>query len=58
MPYNYNSLQEIDSFTYDYLRFVLPDPIEETPLYEINRFLNELEKNFIELDTVSEIELV
>lgn len=50
MPYTYRSLREIDSFTYDYLKFVLPNPIEDTSIEEINNFLTTLEKNFIELD--------
>ena len=50
MPYTYRSLREIDSFTYDYLKFVLPTEIEDTTIEEINDFLNTLEKNFIELD--------
>ena len=49
MPYTYRNLREIDSFTYDYLKFVLPTPIENTPIGEINSFLTVLEKNFIQL---------
>ncbi len=56
MPYTYRSLREIDSFTYDYLKFVLPDPIENTSIEEINNFLNTLEKNFIELDSETKTE--
>lgn len=54
MPYTYRSLREIDSFTYDYLKFVLPTPIEDTPIGEINYFLTQLEQNFIELDNKNE----
>lgn len=54
MPYTYRSLREIDSFTYDYLEFVLPTPIEDTPIGEINSFLTVMEKNFIELDNINE----
>lgn len=54
MPYTYRNLREIDSFTYDYLKFVLPTPIENTPIGEINSFLTVLEKNFIELDNKPE----
>lgn len=56
MPYTYRSLREIDSFTYDYLKFVLPNPIEDTSIEEINNFLNTLEKNFLELDNESKEE--
>ena len=56
MPYTYRSLREIDSFTYDYLKFVLPSPIEDTTIDEINEFLTTLEKNFIELDTEKKVE--
>ena len=56
MPYTYRSLREIDSFTYDYLKFVLPSPIEGTTIDEINEFLTTLEKNFIELDSEKKVE--
>jgi len=56
MPYTYRSLREIDSFTYDYLKFVLPSPIEDTTIDEINEFLTTLEKNFIELDSEKKVE--
>lgn len=55
MPYTYRSLREIDSFTYDYLKFVLPSPIEDTTIDEINEFLTTLEKNFIELDSEKKV---
>lgn len=56
MPYTYRSLREIDSFTYDYLKFVLPSPIEDTTIDEINEFLTTLEKNFNELDNQTKVE--
>jgi len=55
MPYNYTSLQEIDTETLDYLTFVLPEPINEMCIKDINSFLTHLESYYIELDMQLEI---
>ena len=55
MPYTYNNINQIDKETLDYLKFVLPTPVEETPINEINRFLTELDKYYLELDTTIEV---
>lgn len=48
--YDFNTVNDIDSETLDYLRFVSPEPVEDLNIQEINNFLNTLEKFFIELD--------
>lgn len=48
--YKYCSLGEIDSQTFDYLKFVIPGNIYETPITDINSFLNELESFYEEFD--------
>lgn len=55
MPYNYKSLNEIDTETFDYLSFVLPDPIEEMNISDINFFLTQLESYYIGIDTEEEM---
>jgi hypothetical protein len=50
MPYQYRNLKEIDAQTLDYLEFVVPKPLDEMSIDEINDFLNTLEEFFLELD--------
>lgn len=52
MSYQYSSINEIDYHTLDYLKFVIPKPLEEMSISEINEFLNTLEKYFIEQDAL------
>lgn len=56
MKYNYRSLREMDFDTYDYLKFVFPKPINNTPMSEINEFLTKLDTCY--LDMHSNIEYV
>jgi hypothetical protein len=50
LSYNYSNIKEIDYQTLDYLKFVVPKPIEDMDINEINEFLNKLEEHFIDLD--------
>ena len=58
MPYNYRSLQEIDYATRDYLKFVMPYPLETVSIEDINTFLTTMEQNFIELDNTPNLDYV
>jgi len=52
--YNYQSISEIDPMTFDYVSFVLPSNIYETPIEEVNEFLNGLEKFYAEIECEKE----
>jgi hypothetical protein len=56
MRYNYRNIAEIDYQTLDYLRFVAPMQLTNDNITEINKFLNELEDCFFELDGSKEPE--
>lgn len=47
--YNYRSIKEIDHQTLDYLRFVVPENLDDMEIQDINDFLNRLEDYFVEL---------
>jgi hypothetical protein len=54
LSYNYRNIKEIDYHTLDYLKFVVPKPIEDMDITEVNEFLNKLEEHFIDLDGMEE----
>lgn len=54
MPYTYTNINQIDTETLDYLNFVLPEPVQDTPISEINRFLNTLESYYLGIDILEE----
>lgn len=54
MKYNYRSLREMDFDTYDYLKFVLPTPIEKTSMNEINEFLTMLDTCYLDMSEKQE----
>jgi hypothetical protein len=41
--------------TFDYVSFVLPSNIYETPIEEVNEFLNGLEKFYAEIECEKEV---
>lgn len=47
--YNYKSVNEIDANTLDYLEFVVPRPVGEMSIGDINKFLNKIEQCYDEL---------
>ena len=53
--YQYCSLSEIDSYTFDYLKFVIPGDIYTTPIEDVNDFLNELEAFYEEMEKEREV---
>ena len=55
--YQYCSLNEIDDQTFDYLRFVIPGNIYQTPIEDVNNFLNELEAYYEEFEQQKEKEV-
>lgn len=48
--YRYLSLSDIDDQTFDYLSFVIPGNIYQTPIEDVNNFLNELESFYEEME--------
>jgi len=54
MPYTYTNINQIDAETLDYLNFVLPEPVRDMSISEINRFLNALESYYTEVDILEE----
>lgn len=50
MQYNYSSVNEIDQDTLEYLEFIAPFNVSETPVTSINLFLSKVDECFDDLD--------
>lgn len=53
----YLSVNDIDSVTLDYLQYVMPVNVYTAPIEDVNRFLNQLEAIYAELDENKELQV-